>query len=62
MFADNLNRILEEKQMTHYRLAILIGMGHDSMSLYRNDKRTPHVQTIKKIAETLGVTIDELMK
>ena len=59
---NKLNQLLDKKQMTHYRLAILTGIGHDSMSLYRNGKRTPKAETIKKIAETLGVTIDELMK
>ena len=62
MFSANLNRILKEKEMTHYRLAVNTGIGHDSISLYRNNKRQPTVDTLKKIAKALGVKVDELIK
>ena len=61
MFSDNLNRILKKRGISHYRLAILTGIGHDSMSLYRNGKRTPQLENLKKIAKALCVPVDELI-
>ena len=62
MFAENLNRILNEQCMTHYRLAQLTGITHSAMSLYRNGKRKPHFDNLKKIADALNVSADELIK
>ena len=60
MFSDNLNRILHEQGMTHYRLAQITGITHSAMSLYRNAKRKPHFDNLKKIASALNVAVDEL--
>ena len=62
MFSDNLNRILKEKGMSHYRLAQITEIGHDSMSLYRNGKRKPQIHNLKKIADALNVKIDDLLE
>ena len=62
MFSENLNRILNEQGMTHYRLAQITGITHSAMSLYRNDKRKPHFDNLKKIANALNVLVDELTK
>ena len=62
MFSENLNRILKEKQITHYRLAKIAGITHPTMSLYRNAKRMPGIVNLKKIAEALSVSTDELIK
>ena len=62
MFSENLNRIINEQGMTHYRLAQITGITHSAMSLYRNGKRKPHFDNLKKIANALNVSLDELTK
>ena len=62
MFAENLNRILKEKSISHYRLAQITGIGHDSMSLYRNGKREPKHENLIKIADALCVSVDKLIR
>ena len=62
MFSNNLNRILKQRGITHYRLSQITNIGHDSMSLYRNGKRQPQLANLKKIADALNVSIDELLK
>ncbi len=60
--AKQLNYYLERRRMTGYRLAKITGIGHDSMSHYRNGKVMPKTPNLIKIAKALNITVDELLK
>lgn len=60
---DNLNRILKERKLNVRQLSKGAGVTHENVYKILNDKnKNPGVYTIKKIADYLGVTVDELLK
>lgn len=60
-FNDNLRAARERKGMTQKELAENIGVAKSTYSLYESGNREPNVQTIKKIADILNVSADELL-
>lgn len=50
-----------EKELTQEELANMIGMKKPTVSLYESNSRQPDYETLMKIADVFGVTIDGLL-
>ena len=59
-FNENLKFARERKGISQKDLAEIIGVAKSTYSLYESGNREPNVQTIKKIADALNVSADEL--
>ena len=63
MLRENLKRIREEKGYSKLRLAKETGLSARCIEHIEHGKAiNPRVITLQKIARTLNVTLDELMK
>lgn len=60
-FNENLRTARERKGMSQKELAELVGVAKSTYSLYESGNREPNVQTIKKIADILSTSADELL-
>ena len=60
-FNENLKAARERKNMTQKDVADSIGVAKSTYSLYESGNREPNVQTIKKIADILNVSADNLL-
>lgn len=61
-FGANLKRIRTEKSMTQGDIVRSTGIDRSSMSALEGGKQNPTLETIKKIAQALGVSMDQLLK
>lgn len=52
--------IRTEKGITQKELASKLGTSQQNLAQYENGKRNPKLETVRKIAEALDVTISEL--
>lgn len=59
-FYENLKLAREQKGLSQKDVAEKIGVAKSTYSLYESGNREPNVQTIKKIANALDVSADEL--
>ena len=55
-------RIRDERGLTDYEVAKRAGFSAGTLSDWKAGRYTPKLDKIRKIAEVLGVTIDELAK
>lgn len=60
-FNENLKLARERKGLSQKDVAEKIGVAKSTYSLYESGNREPNVQTIKKIADLLKITADELL-
>lgn len=60
-FNENLKLAREQKGLSQKDVAEKIGVAKSTYSLYESGNREPNVQTIKKIADVLEVSADELL-
>lgn len=60
-FSSILRKLRTEKGLLQKDIATAIGVSVQAYSLYERGLREPTVQTIKKIADVLDVTTDELL-
>ena len=60
-FNENLRAARERKNMTQKDVADNIGVAKSTSSLYESGNREPNVQTIKKLADLLNVSADDLL-
>ena len=60
-FNENLKFARERKKISQKEMAERIGVAKSTYSLYESGNREPNVQTIKKIADILNVSADELL-
>ena len=60
-FNENLRIARERKGISQKDLAESIGVAKSTYSLYESGNREPGVPTIKKIADVLNVSADELL-
>lgn len=60
MFAKNMKKIMKEKGITGAELAKKTGFSKAAISQYLNNINTPSPERVEAIAETLGVTVEEL--
>ncbi|WP_195251052.1 helix-turn-helix domain-containing protein [Romboutsia sp. 1001713B170207_170306_H8] len=60
---DNLNRILKERNINARILSRGSGVPHENIyKILKEKNKNPGVYTVKKLADYLGLTIDELIK
>ena len=60
-FNENLKLAREKKGLSQKEVAESIGVAKSTYSLYESGNREPNVQTIKKIADILNTSADELL-
>lgn len=60
-FNENLKYAREKKGLTQKEVAEGIGVAKSTYSLYESGNREPNVQTIKRIADLLNVSADDLL-
>ena len=61
MFAKGFNIVLNEKNLTAYRVAKETGISQGLMNEYKSGKKIPTVQNLVKIADFLNCSIDVLV-
>jgi transcriptional regulator with XRE-family HTH domain len=59
-FAERLSRLLAERQLTQAELARRICVGQSAVSMLLSRKCRPQPRTLGKIAEALGVGVEDL--
>lgn len=57
-----IKEVCKEKKVTIISLAASIGIAQPSMSNIANDKVTPSLETLEKIASALNISITELFE
>lgn len=60
-FAENLNRILKEQNISYYKLGKSIGISDNTVSRLKQGKNLPSYSTLVDIANFLDCSIDELV-
>jgi transcriptional regulator with XRE-family HTH domain len=60
-FAERLKQLRTERQLTQGRLSELIGVSVRVYHRWENGDATPHLDTLVKIADVLGVSADALL-
>lgn len=60
-FNENLKEARVRRGLSQKDIAEEIGVAKSTYSLYESGNREPNVQTIKKIADVLKVSADELL-
>ena len=58
----NLKKIRTEKGITQEQLANQVGVLNTSICNYETGLREPNLDTLKKLATALDVTVDELLE
>ena len=61
-FGRNLMIALFDRKMTQTQLAEKIGVTQAAVNYYISEKRTPTLEVCVKIADVLGMTLDELVR
>jgi len=59
---ENLKRIRTKKKMSQGDIARALEVDRGYISTIENGKKNPTLATIKKLADALGVSADELLK
>ncbi len=60
-FNENLKNARERRGMSQREVAELIGVANSTYSLYESGSREPNLPTIKKIADILNVSANDLL-
>ena len=61
MFSTMLNKLLDDKQFTAYKLSKALNISQGLMSDYKNGIRTPTTANLIKIADYFNVSVDYLL-
>ena len=61
-FGRNLMIALFDRKMTQTQLAEKIGVTQTAVNYYISEKRTPTLELCVKIADVLGMSLDELVR
>lgn len=59
---ERLRELRKSKGISLKELGAIIGVAESTMSLYENGKRQPDYETLLKLAEYYGVTVDYLLR
>lgn len=54
-------RLREEKRLTQRALADVVGVPSQQISRWENDEQMPSVMKAIKLAQALGVTVEQLL-
>jgi transcriptional regulator with XRE-family HTH domain len=60
-FGQKITQIRKEKKLSQVDVATAVGVSRDAISKYERDDIIPSVENAKKIAQTLGVSLDYLV-
>lgn len=58
---DRIARLIEERHLSQREFASLIGTTEASVSRYINNAREPNAKTLRRMADVLQTTTDEIM-
>lgn len=58
---ENFKRIIEERNITPYRVSIDTGINQNILSYWKSGRSIPKIDKLKKISLYLGVPIEELI-
>ena len=61
MVGKNIKKYRSEKGMTQDELAEVLCVTRQAVSNWENEKTQPDIETLNRISETLGVTMEELI-
>lgn len=61
MFANKFNEILNNKQITAYKVAKETGISQGLMNEYKNGIKSPTIQNLVRIADYLDCSVDYLL-
>ncbi len=59
---EKLRELRKSKGISLKELGSIVGVAESTMSLYENGKRQPDYETLLKLAEYFGVTVDYLLR
>ena len=59
---EKLRELRKENGISLKELGACVGVAESTMSLYENGKRQPDYETLLKLAEYFGVTVDYLLR
>lgn len=59
---EKLRELRKEKGISLKELGAEVGVAESTMSLYENGKRQPDYETLLKLAEYFGVSVDYLLR
>lgn len=62
MFEKALKECRKRKGYTQYELAELVGVSQSAIAQFELGSSLPNIKTAVRLAETLGVTCEELVK
>lgn len=63
ILAENLRKIREKKRLSQDRLAKLADVANNTIiKIEQGENKNPTLETLKKIAKALEISIDELIK
>lgn len=57
---NNMRALRKQQKMTMKALGLAVGVSESTISLYETGKHEPDIMTMQKIADVLGVSLDEL--
>ena len=60
VLSDNLRELRKKRKINQEKLAEMANLSTTIISDYENRRKTPSITSAKKIADALGVTLDEL--
>ena len=58
---ERIKQLRKEKALTMKQLGVAIGVAESTISLYENGKRQPDNETLSKLADFFGVSVDYLL-
>ena len=61
MFCDIYNNLVQERQITDYRIAKDLKLSYSRVSNWRNGHVLPSVENLLKLADYFGVSTDYLL-
>lgn len=59
---ERLRELRKSKGISLKELGAIVGVAESTMSLYESGKRQPDYETLLKLAEYFGVTVDYLLR
>lgn len=62
MLGDQIKQLRTNKNLTQAQLAIKLGVTKQAINSWENNKRTPSVDILKRIAEFFSCTADSLLE
>ena len=62
MLGEKIKKYREEKKMTQAEVAEVLGVKPATISKYEAGTLEPNIESLKKLAELFGVSVDELLK